>query len=501
MGGRHPRRVARRPRRGPRRGAPGERPVLAGQGGDGEPRRRPAVPSGLVELGPGRRALHPDLAPLERRPRRGVPVRRVSPGSSRSGCSRCWPTSRSPWPWRGGSGRAHCPPWPGCSSPSSPPWPCSRLEPRSPRRPCSWAGSSSRTAGDGASAAHPPRSTPSSSRSPAFAVAALGSWLHLSWLLLAPASALAWSVLWWTTPTVVGSRRGLLSAASLVGAVGGVLAGPYGLSAWELSRRVQEACEGVVLEWAGMFTPSLAARWAPAGLLAIAGFAMALRWVVRSWRHRLDRPEGGPGARPRRGRAPRGPGRRAGHPLHRGRPAAPLAGGGTRGHRSRKPGRHADGRRPPHRAVPQPSGAPVGGCPAVAGRAHRGSGAPRPGCSTRRVAARPAHGSAGGRRRPPSPLPAVLRPVIGGCGPAPPARRHGVDRRPGRLLGPLPQCRRRRPPDRRQPGLTCRRGATCVVLASSAGLDTHALAAALDASPDWSRLATRGPVVAWSRAR
>ncbi len=127
----------------------------------------------------------------------------------------------------------------------------------------------------------------------AFAVAALGSWVHLSWLVLAPATAVAWTVLWWSSPTVTGTRRSVLSVSALLGVGAGVVAGPHGLSAWALSQQVQEACEGVVLEWAGMFTPSLALRWAPAGLLAIAGFSLAGWWAFRAWKRRLDDPRVG----------------------------------------------------------------------------------------------------------------------------------------------------------------------------------------------------------------
>ena len=122
----------------------------------------------------------------------------------------------------------------------------------------------------------------------AFVLAALGSWVHLSWLLLSPATAIAWTVIWASSAPMKG-RRLVAALMTLLGAAGGILAGPYGLDAWELSRRVQAACEGVVLEWAGMFTPSLALRWAPAGLLAIAAFSFAAAWTWRRWRsHDVD---------------------------------------------------------------------------------------------------------------------------------------------------------------------------------------------------------------------
>ena len=126
----------------------------------------------------------------------------------------------------------------------------------------------------------------------ALVLAALGSWLHLSWLLLSGATVVAWSVLWLSTPGLSG-RRIILSAATFAGALAGVLVGPYGLDAWAVSRRVQEACEGVVLEWAGMFTPVLAMRWAPAGLLAIGGFVLTARWAWCGWARRAEDPRVG----------------------------------------------------------------------------------------------------------------------------------------------------------------------------------------------------------------
>lgn len=125
------------------------------------------------------------------------------------------------------------------------------------------------------------------------AVAAAGSWVHLSWLLLAPAMAVACSILWAATPQLGRIRIIAFSLATAAGAGIGVLVGPHGTGAWRLSRSVQAACSGVITEWLGMFTPALAVRWAAPGVLAIVGAAAAALWVVRRWRTRGSDPRVG----------------------------------------------------------------------------------------------------------------------------------------------------------------------------------------------------------------
>jgi hypothetical protein len=127
----------------------------------------------------------------------------------------------------------------------------------------------------------------------ATAFAGVGSWLHLSWLILSPAMALSSAVLWIATPQL-GQRRGAaFTTAVTAGASLGVLAGPYGTDAWELSSRVQDACSGLVTEWLGMFTPGLAARWALPGTMAIVGAGAAFAWIIRRWRSRGEDPRVG----------------------------------------------------------------------------------------------------------------------------------------------------------------------------------------------------------------
>jgi hypothetical protein len=117
-------------------------------------------------------------------------------------------------------------------------------------------------------------------------VAWSGSWLHLSWLLLAPAMAMSTTVLWAATPELGTRRVVVFTIGGTAGAAIGVLAGPYGSGAWHLSRVVQRACSGVVTEWLGMFTPGLAGRWALPGTLAIVTAAAAVMWIFRRWHTR-----------------------------------------------------------------------------------------------------------------------------------------------------------------------------------------------------------------------
>lgn len=118
-----------------------------------------------------------------------------------------------------------------------------------------------------------------------FVIAWAGMWLHLSWLLLAPALWLSMVVLLLATPAPTG-RRLLAGVGGGGGLLAGVLTGPYGFDAWALSRAVQRACEGIVLEWAPATSAGLWLRWLPTVLLAVVIAGWVTRSVVRRWPHR-----------------------------------------------------------------------------------------------------------------------------------------------------------------------------------------------------------------------
>ncbi len=117
---------------------------------------------------------------------------------------------------------------------------------------------------------------------------AAGSWVHLSWLLLAPATVACWAVLWLCGPAVSLRRAALLTAASTLGAAVGLALGPYGADAWALTRQVQDASAGLVVEWLGVLTPGLVVRWLPAALIALVLAVGAAVWAARRWGQRYS---------------------------------------------------------------------------------------------------------------------------------------------------------------------------------------------------------------------
>ncbi|NHA69164.1 hypothetical protein [Phycicoccus flavus] len=127
----------------------------------------------------------------------------------------------------------------------------------------------------------------------AWALTSLGSWVHLSWVALAPATAVCWAVIWFTTAEIARVRALLLSAAGAVGAAAGALTGPYGLDVLVYTRRVRGAADGLVVEWLSVLTPGLALRWLPATLLAlvVSGAGLLLAW--RRWRTDASDPRAG----------------------------------------------------------------------------------------------------------------------------------------------------------------------------------------------------------------
>ncbi|WP_299442803.1 hypothetical protein [uncultured Phycicoccus sp.] len=122
-----------------------------------------------------------------------------------------------------------------------------------------------------------------------FGVAVLGIGIHLSWAVLAPALVVAVVILLSLTPSVPARRTLAFSAALAVGLGAGVVSGPYGIQVFRLSRRVQDAASGVVLEWLPTWTPGLWPRWVPVATLALALCAGSAAWL---WRHRDLRDDG-----------------------------------------------------------------------------------------------------------------------------------------------------------------------------------------------------------------
>lgn len=114
-----------------------------------------------------------------------------------------------------------------------------------------------------------------------FATTVIGIWLHLSWLLFAPALLVSTSILWATADKWSRSVRAVAVTAGIPAVGFGLAAGPYGLSVVEVSRRVQDACRGVVAEWLPAYTPGLATRWLPAAIVAVLLSSAAIAWAAR----------------------------------------------------------------------------------------------------------------------------------------------------------------------------------------------------------------------------
>ena len=116
-------------------------------------------------------------------------------------------------------------------------------------------------------------------------LAAAGVWLHLSWLGLAAAAALAWAVIWLLTPGLGVRRVVALTGGGTAGLLAGVALGPYGIPrALEQSQVVAAASSGLLTEWMSPFTSGLAWRWAPAALVALGAALACSAWVLRRLR-------------------------------------------------------------------------------------------------------------------------------------------------------------------------------------------------------------------------
>lgn len=111
----------------------------------------------------------------------------------------------------------------------------------------------------------------------------LGNWVHLSFLLLGPAMAVLWAVVWLFTGAPVSRKVVLIVAGGLGWAVGPVLS-PYGLAGGlARSRAVQEVCEGLILEWGGPFVPGISPVFRlMAVATALAGLVVVI-WLARRW--------------------------------------------------------------------------------------------------------------------------------------------------------------------------------------------------------------------------
>ncbi|MFM6973646.1 MAG: hypothetical protein ACKOXM_00620 [Agromyces sp.] len=118
----------------------------------------------------------------------------------------------------------------------------------------------------------------------AFALSALGNWVHLSWAAFALLLTGVWAAVWVLSAARRWGHAAARTAVSGVGFLLGIFAGPYGWDVWAHTARVAAACTGLIQEWAGPLTEwELIPRWGIPVVLVIvvAGFG-----AVRAWNSR-----------------------------------------------------------------------------------------------------------------------------------------------------------------------------------------------------------------------
>lgn len=125
----------------------------------------------------------------------------------------------------------------------------------------------------------------------AFVLSATGNWVHLSWSTSAGATAAAWVAMWLLVPGLGRRTRSTLIAGGTVGFAAGVIVGPYGTEVFAQSRRVIEACQGLILEWTSPFDAGTVLRWGAPAVLAVLLLVASLWTLVRCPRQtgRTDR--------------------------------------------------------------------------------------------------------------------------------------------------------------------------------------------------------------------
>lgn len=119
----------------------------------------------------------------------------------------------------------------------------------------------------------------------AFGLSVLGNWVHLSFLVLAPALAVVWAVVWLLTPGLRPVRRAVLIAAGGVGWIAGLILSPYGLvTGLDRTRAVQEACQGLIVEWSSPFDANMPRVFLFMSAIAVLVAAGTGWWLSRRWR-------------------------------------------------------------------------------------------------------------------------------------------------------------------------------------------------------------------------
>lgn len=119
----------------------------------------------------------------------------------------------------------------------------------------------------------------------ATALSTLGNWIHLSFLLLAPVMAVVWAIVWLLTPGLGTGRRWALILSGGAGWLLGPLLSPYGISSGlARARAVQEACEGLLLEWRSPLSPGVPLQFPIMLVISLVLAGGSGWWLLRRWR-------------------------------------------------------------------------------------------------------------------------------------------------------------------------------------------------------------------------
>ncbi len=123
----------------------------------------------------------------------------------------------------------------------------------------------------------------------ALGLSTLGNWLHLSFLLLGPAMAVVWALIWMLTSGLTAGRRWALIVGGGFGWALGTLMSPYGVATGlARSRAVQDACEGIITEWMSPFDTRLPPRLVLiSSVMLVVALVLAAGtgwWLRRRWR-------------------------------------------------------------------------------------------------------------------------------------------------------------------------------------------------------------------------
>jgi hypothetical protein len=118
----------------------------------------------------------------------------------------------------------------------------------------------------------------------ALAFSTLGNWVHLSFLLIGPGMALLWGIIWGFAPLARQRKWLLIIFGGLGWALGPVLS-PYGLAGGlARSQAVQDACEGLILEWTTPLSATVSPVFWLMAAAAVVAAGLASVWLWRRWR-------------------------------------------------------------------------------------------------------------------------------------------------------------------------------------------------------------------------